>query len=151
MARDADGEVPLWLLTVTHAQLVDPIRVVLNTKQITSRGNIFLPFPFSLTLPEEREEQAPQAKLVIDGVDRTIVQVLRTIATPPLVTMEFVLASSPDIVELNFPPMRWKGIAYNVTTVEGILEGPRIFFSRFPKEVYSPTTTPGVFFGGPNL
>jgi hypothetical protein len=151
LSRTGEGRQLMLLLTVTHVDLPEPIRVCLNTVPITSRGNVFHPYPFRITLPEEREEQASHSKLVIDGVDRTMVAVLRTVSTPPEVVIELVLSTSLDLVEYFSAPMRWRGISYTVTMVEGLLEGPRIFYSRFPRDVFSPNTTPGVFYGGPNI
>lgn len=144
-------EVALILATITHEELPEPIRIVMNGLEVVSRGQTFRFFPFRIVLPTEREDQPPHAKLEIDGVDRAIVAALRQIQTPPGVKVEIVLDSSPDIVEYETPVMKWKGIGYTVDRVEGILEGPRMFYTRFPKDVQSPTTAPGEFFGGPNI
>ena len=150
LQRETDERVVV-LLTIEHPDLAEPLRLCLNPKPITSRGHVYSFFPFQITLPEEREDQAPVARLVIDAVDLVIVSVLRQIEAAPTVTIELVLASSPDTVEYQGAPMLWRSIAYTVTTVDGTLQGPRIFYSRFPAEVFSPATTPGVYFGGPNL
>jgi Domain of unknown function (DUF1833) len=150
LQRETD-EVAVLLLTIEHEDLATPLRLCSNPTPITSRGHEYVFFPFMITRPEEREAQAPQARLVIDAVDGQIVGVLRQIESAPTVTLEIVLASSPDIVEYQSAPMTWRGITYNATTVDGALEGPRIYYAKFPAEDFTPSTTPGVFYGGPNL
>lgn len=150
LARES-GEVIVMLMSVTHQLLPVPIRVCVGAPSIVSRGNEFLYYPFQFQAPDEREDVAPQGRLVVDNVDRTILATLRQIDTPPTITVEFVLASSPDIVELAWEEMEWAGIEYDVSRIEGLLQGPKDFWAQFPRDLVTPGNAPGVFFGGPNL
>ncbi len=51
--QDTD-EVFLALLTIAHADISPSIRVVNNTENITSNGNLFTAFPFDIQLPDEK-------------------------------------------------------------------------------------------------
>jgi hypothetical protein len=144
-------EILVPMITITHDFLPDPVRVCLNPEGMTSRGNLFLFYPFRFTLPEERENRAPQSKLILDNIDLALVEALRSISDAAEVTLEMALLSSPDFLEYESAPMLWRAIVYNVTTIEGIIEGPRIFYARYPADDMNPSLAPGVFFGGPNL
>lgn len=94
----------LVLLTITHADIVTPMRFVRNTVDIVSRSNTFTAFPFDFAPPGEGEDGVTAARIVIDNIDRRIVETLRALATPPTVLVEIVLGSTPDTVREDFPP-----------------------------------------------
>jgi hypothetical protein len=115
------GEAWLVLLEIDHDDLADPIRVVNNHQNITSNGYLFVGFPFEIELPGEDPDQPLRARLRIDNVDRTIVETVRTISSPPTVTARVVLASQPDTVEVEFSGMTLRKASYDAATVEADL------------------------------
>ncbi len=115
------GEAWLVLLEIDHDDLADPIRVVNNHQNITSNGNLFVGFPFEIELPGEDPDQPLRARLRIDNVDRTIVETVRTISSPPTVTARVVLASQPNTVEVEFSGMTLREASYDAATVEADL------------------------------
>lgn len=119
-AQETDA-VFLCLVTITHADLEHPIRVVNNIENITSRGDTFVALPFAISLPEEGGETLGVARLVVDNIDQQIVTALRTIMSPPTVMIEIILAGSPDTVELSLPNLVLRQASYTLTTVTGVL------------------------------
>src|SRR5215203_1946511 len=113
MNAQETGEVPVSLLTITHEDLVEPLRISSDpTARLTtdplqygtvSRGETYLYIPFQLSLPEDSEEAGPQAQLILQDIDRELIPLIRSASTPPQVLMEIVLASAPDDVEIEFP------------------------------------------------
>jgi hypothetical protein len=137
-------EVWLVLLTIQHNDLEQPIRVVNNTEQIVSRGQTYVGFPFDFELPGEDADSPSKARLRIDNVDRRIVEVVRRISSPPLVTLEVILASAPDTVEFVFSGLTMREIDYDVTSVSGDL----LFESIFAEPVtytMTPSRFPGLY------
>lgn len=130
-AQETD-EVWLTLLTIDSPELEQPLRFVNNNASVTSRGNLFLAFPFEVDFPGQDEQNPGEARLVIDNIDRQIVNFVRSISTPPQVTMEVVLGSSLDTVEASFSNMTLRNVSYNVSSVTGIL--------RFEDIVIEPVT-----------
>lgn len=139
------GEVFLILVTITHTDLPDPIRVVNNSENINSRGQTFIAYPFEITLPTDTENGNPRATLKIDNVDREIVRAVRTIQTAPTVTLEIVMASDPDVVEIEFPDFQLQDVNYNSLTVEGTLGLEQFLAEPFPGDLFSPANFPGLF------
>lgn len=144
MAQETD-EVFLPLLTINHESLEEPIRVVRNTENVTSRGHDYIALPFDITLPTDDGETLPVANLQIDNIERTIVSTIRSIDTPPEVTIEIVLASSPDIVEMGLYDMTLQSASYDAFTVEGSLVIEDIMNQQFPPGVIDSEQYNGLF------
>lgn len=114
-------EVYLCLLTIDHDDLANPIRVVNNLENITSRGLTFLGLPFEIELPSETADGPGVAQIKVDNVDRRIVQALRIITTPPEVTIEVIVADDPDTVEMLVDDLKLTNASYDQTVVRGTL------------------------------
>lgn len=136
------GEVWLVLLTIAHSSLATPIRVVNNNEDITSRGNIYQAFPFEIILPGQDPDSLPKAMLRFDNVDRTAISVIRGVEAPPNVTIEVILASQPDTVEVSFPNLTLRNVKYDATIIEG-----ELFFENLYSEPITYQMTPSRFPG----
>lgn len=86
-------QVFLALLTIDHANLEDPIRVVNNNVSVISRGDEYVGYPFKIDLPGESGEELSHVKLQIDNVHRDIVYAIRTIPTSPSISLEIMRAT----------------------------------------------------------
>lgn len=135
----------LLLLTITHASLAAPIRVVNNTVNITSLGETFAAFPFQIQLPNEQEDSPPRMRLVIDNVDRTIIASLRPLTSPPAIQLDVCLASQPDTLEASFPGFQLQSVDYDQFAVEGDLALDDIVTEPFPEGSYTPQYFAGLF------
>jgi len=138
-------QVFLPLVTITHPDLAEPIRVVRNTEDIVSRGQEFVALGFDLTLPDDSEDSVPAMKLEIDNVDRRIVEAIRTITSPAQVTTEVVLASQPDTVEAAFEGYTLRDTEYDALRVTGTLALEDVLNEPFPSGTFTPNLFPGMF------
>lgn len=139
------GEAFLVLLTLDHDDLDVPIRVTSDAVETTSQGRVFVPYPFELIIPDERENQSPRARLRLDNISREIVAAIRSIATSPAVLMEVVRAADPDVIETSFPDFRFINVSYDALTVEGDLSIEDFTAEPYPARVFSPGDFPGLF------
>lgn len=139
------GETFLVLLTLSHAGMEAPIRVTSDAVTTVSRGNSFVPFPFDLILPDDEDNRAPRAKLVIDNVDRQIVQAVRGLSSAPTVLIEIIRAAAPDTVEAQFVDFRLTNVSYDAQRVEGVLTIEDFTAEPFPAATFSPGLFPGLF------
>lgn len=139
------GEVFIALLTIDHDDLATPIRICGDAQDTVSRGNVFTAFPFQLTLPGEPESGPPTMRIIIDNVERTLVETIRNISTPPEVTIEVVLASAPDTVELSWFNYEMTTVEYNAFTITATLSIRTFDTEPFPGVRYLPSTHPGLF------
>lgn len=139
------GEVFLHLITISHALLVPSLRFVDNHVDITSRGNVYLGWPFEITLPAERDDAVPNVQIQIDNVDRRIIEGIRRLTSAPQITLEIILASSPDTVEAGPFDMKLRTIEYNALTITGTLAPEDVLAEPYPPFAYTPQYFPGLF------
>jgi hypothetical protein len=139
------GEVWILLLTIAHPSLAQSIRVANNLQDVTSNGQNFVAFPFTITLPQDREDQPPRMKLTIDNVDRSIVTAVRTLTSPPTIALQVVLASQPNTIEATFPGFTLRDTKYDALVVEGNLNLEDIANEIYPKDSFIPTLAPALF------
>lgn len=135
----------LALLTIDHADLTVPIRVVCNNEDVASRGEEFIAFPFGFTLPDDKEDAPPGASLTISNVSREIGQAIRSIVGPPTVLIEVVRASDPDTVELVSPVFLLRSVRYDAQQVTGVLMVEDLTREPFPALKFTPGPFPAVF------
>jgi hypothetical protein len=102
----------LYLMTIDHADLPEPIRWVRDKAGVTSNGQAFIAFPFEFAPPGETEDGRTPARIVIDNVDMRIVHTMRALTSPPVLHIQSVLRSDPDTVEEDYP-------VFEVTSVSG--------------------------------
>lgn len=143
-AQEADEEF-IVLITIDHADLAEPIRANSSGADVTSRGDTFLAFPFTIVLPNDTDDSPPRAKLQIDNISRAIVQAVRTISSAPSVLIEIVRKADLDTVEASFPDFKMSKINYDANVVEGELTIEEFVGEPYPARVFSPADFPGLF------
>lgn len=135
----------LVLLTIDHADISPPIRVVNDTKDITSRGDSFIAFPFDIDLPDSTRDSLPRARLSIDNVGQEIAEAIRTITSPATVLIEVIRASDPDTVEIAFPVFKLRDVKWDILQVSGDLVVEDLTTEPFPVGHFTPAEFPGLF------
>lgn len=103
LQADNSGDPLLILLTIAHADLPEPLRFVRDRVDCISRGHTFTAFGFDFAAPGDGDDGASSARIVIENIDRRIVETIRALTSPPTVHVEIVLGSDPDTVEEDFP------------------------------------------------
>lgn len=150
------GEVPAWLLTITHPLLNAPIRLssdptvrLTEVPDITygtvSRGEEYLFLPISFPLPDEKGDATPLMRLTIDNVGRELINILRSTTTPAQFRIEMVLASAPDEVEVELPLFDMVSVEYDAQQVTLTLALNGLTTEPFPSLTFSPAVFPGLF------
>jgi len=150
------GEIPIFLLTITHPDLADPIysstdaTARLSTDPLTygtiSRGTTFFYAASSVTLPDEQDKSPPACKLTIENVTRGLIPLARSVSTPPTVKIEAVLASALDTVEMTWPVMDMSHLSYDATVLEFDLTMDALVTEPYPAGTFSPAYFPGLFY-----
>lgn len=141
--QDTD-DVFLALLTITQADITT-LRVVNNNEAVTSNGNSFTGFPFTIELPDARESSPPRARLTIDNVSREIAQAVRNMTSVATMIIEIVRAADPDTIELTWGSLNLRNVKWNMKTVSGDLVPEGIEVEPFPLGQFSPANFPGLF------
>jgi len=139
------GDAFLILLTIDHMSMATPIRVSSDAVDTMSRGNNFISFPFDLTLPDDQDNAAPHARLVIDNIDRQIITAMRSISTAASVLIEIIRAADTDTVEAQFVDFKLTDISYDAQKIEGNLTIEDFTAEPFPAASFSPSLFPALF------
>jgi hypothetical protein len=134
------SQVWLTLLTINHPNLPSPLYFCNNYSNITSNGNVFLAIPFEIVFPEDSPDAVGEAKLKVDNVDRVMVDTIRSIASPPTITIQVVLASQPDTIEVQLDSLTMRNVEYDAASIRGTLR-----FEDVATEPITLTMTPSRF------
>ncbi|MBK8211714.1 MAG: DUF1833 family protein [Rhodospirillales bacterium] len=122
----------LVLLTISHADLVTPLRLTSDGVDTISNGQTYQHMPFEVTLPDDVEGRAPQAQLRIDNTSQEVVALLRGLTSPPALTMQIVRASAPDVVERAWAGLEWRTSTIDVGFIAGRLTVEDLATEEFP-------------------
>lgn len=112
---------------------------------VTSRGNQYIFLPLRISLPTEDQSSAPRVSITINDVTRYLTPIIRGIVGAPSVTLELVLASTPDTVEATFPGFLMSSITYNQDSVSAELSVESLTAEPFPAHTITPSYFPGIF------
>lgn len=149
------GEIFIVLLTITHPATSDVARLSSDpTQRFTedplrygtiSRGNIYWFLPFQIVLPDSQESAPPLARLVIDNIDRELVELIRSHGEPGKLLIEIVLASSPDAVERTYPTLEVTNVQYDAHAATFELHYRPLAEEGYPVGSFTPNAFPGHF------
>ena len=138
-------EIFLILLAISHADMSETLRFVNNTEDVVSGGETYTAFPFAIDLPSDTEDSLPSVQLVIDNIDRSIIEELRSIDSAPTIAVSVILASDPDTIECGPLSFSLKSIDYDAKVITAQLGFEDILNEPFPAGTFTPTDFPGLF------
>lgn len=134
------------LLKIDHASLSAPVRLVNDTRPLTTLGDTFQALPFRVTLPNDKAREMPRARLQMDNVGRELTAELERL--PPgaalMATLVVVHRSTPGVVDYQFKaPL--SGVRVDMASVSAVM-GPDDLMRR-PATLrrFDPSTSPGLF------
>ena len=143
------AEVWLVFLTLTHAGLEEPVRLVANEEDITRGGVTYVGFPFEIVLPVDDGERLPGAQLRVANADRLIMDQIRNTITQgaPEVEIAVALATSPDLTEYGPLRLSLSNVSYDAFFITGTLGGEDALSRRYPRHAFDnpgfPALCPG--------
>ena len=142
------GATFVHLLTVTMRRNNGTIEVRRFCDQyvpVTSRGDIFQPASFRITLGSDNAENVPQVNLEFDVGDVQIIRELRENDRTPTIQLEVVLGESPDHVEIGPVQYEVSQFEFNNTSVSMQLTVEAILNEPIPAQRFTPTTSPSLW------
>lgn len=142
----ASGDPPLVLLEISHANLPQPVRVVGDSQDLTSNGNVFVGMGFRVRLPDEVQGQQPHAELAVDNIGRELMQWIEQSAGGRNARVRFmqVLRSAPNNIEWEIS-MYLNNLKCTNAEVSGELGFPRLLDIPAVSVRADPQTMPGIF------
>lgn len=139
------GEIYLHIVKISHPDMDSDLHFVDDKVDLVRSDAVYKAAAFAAKLPSENDS-VPQIQLQIDNVDQSFIKVLRPLQSAPTLTISVVRASAPDVIEVGSYVVRLKQFDYDKFTITGTLGYEEDFLNeRFPKDEFSPQTTPGIF------
>ena len=124
----------------------EPVYLVNNLEPVTSRGQEFLPYPFSLTLPNDDTTKTPTVQIVIDNVDQRLIDLIRNLPSAPNVNVELITSKFPDLVERSIDYLKVRSVEYDAFRISFTLEIQNILARQFPSGSYNAVQFPDLFY-----
>lgn len=142
--REGISDVYVFLITLSHPSLAQPIRVVTNSENVTSNGNEFLAGRLDVT-PPNISEGRPTASISIANADREIGIAAMTLLTPATITLQVVDVSDPDTIDIEYPPMRLMNVQGDDMAITGELHGQLTYRESWPKVQATKAIAPALY------
>lgn len=134
-----------FLILVTLSTDSFIARLVNNTKDIVSRGSTYTAYPFKLTLPVDDGQSARAFQIQLDNASLALIQGLRTVTQNIGVTIEMILASIPDEVQMQFTDLTLSTISYDAKKISATIIMDNFLTVEMTSERYTPSLYPGLF------
>ncbi len=144
----------IMLLTIEHPNFTAPIRVASDNQTllpdagvrgVLSRSMEFIYLPFNIELPTQDDSGIARARISVDNISREIVAAVRQANSALAITIEIVLASDPDTVEVSIEDFRLDRVTYDALTVSGDISVEYFDLEPFPSRRFTPSDFPGIF------
>nr|WP_300312729.1 DUF1833 family protein [Halomonas sp.] len=145
-AQHSDA-VMLMCLAFSHADMSEPVRIVNNKVAIQFDGHQWIGLPFEPTLPEDTDEKIPNVQIRVDNVDRTLVELLRSVSSMPSVRM-YVVRVQNGTVTREIGPLDLSLLSHDIGIDTITLDiGYAIDLLNEPacQDILNPGTAPGLF------
>lgn len=139
-------EAPLVLLEINHPALSTPVRVVNDTQDITSNGNLYIACPFRFVPPDDFENQLPKAKLAVDNVGRDLMYWIETTSggQGSSINAMTVMRSRPNQIEWSIS-MNLYNVQVTMKEVTAELGFENLFGKPAVTRQFRPDNSPGLF------
>ncbi|MGY6273454.1 DUF1833 family protein [Achromobacter denitrificans] len=136
----------LSAIEILHPELEVPARFVNDTAPIEMEGNHFFDTRFDLTLPDDQDEQVPEARLEVDNIGRELTQWLEKSQGGKGAKCRILMAlrSNPDNIEFDMT-MDLTGLEVANFRVSGALGFKNTLMQSAVAVTFNPTTSPGTF------
>lgn len=140
----SSGDPLLMLVTLSHPTF-STIYLVNNSEDIVSRGNTYTAFPMNIRIPSDDGETAREAVIDFDNASLELIQEIRQVTTPIDVTIEMVLASNLNEVQISYEELKLRSVTYNKTRISAKLFMDSFLNVEMTSEKYTPQNYSGLF------
>jgi len=135
----------LIMLEISSSELASPLYFVQNNESIVSNGNTYIAVNFSTSLPSEEDGTVQDTSIAISGINRQVIEAIRSIVDPPDVQMFVIRADVPDVIEVGPFNYKLRDATYNATTVTGSLKYETSLQNNISTIKVTNQTFPGVY------
>ena len=118
---------------------------ILPVGQTPAEGIVYEAFPFDVLIPKNVDGEVSTAKLVLDNVDRRLINQIRSQTEPLRVSYDIVLASNPVDILASFTDFKLRQVSYDAISISGSLT-MEDFLNEPVGSIMSGQNFPGLFF-----
>lgn len=133
----------LTLVTLSNATFT--LRLVNNSRDILSNGSNFTALPMKIRLPMDDGESAREFVIEFDNISLELIESLRTVTDEISVTIQLVLASAPDTIQIEHSDLIMRTITYDARKISAKIILDNFLSAEITSERYTPTNFPGLF------
>lgn len=142
--NDQESDVVVMpLITIKHNSMVEELRFVSNTEDVTASGEVFTAFPFHFELPND-DGNTPRAKLTIPNIDRRIDKAARDIIGAPKIEVSIIAADDPDNPLITLRDLELRDIEGDVESIRGTIQSTDQTQEPYPFKRATSDRFPGV-------
>ena len=134
----------IMLVQITHARLVEPIRLSTDGQDTRHGGKVYQSFPFKVTLPDDKERSLPTAQLVIPNIDLSIVELIRSVDSPADVRMFLVLDGDTEKIERGPWDLKLQNVTYDIESIRATLSPVSLLSEPLPAYTFNTIDYPGL-------
>lgn len=139
----------LTMLVIESDELSSPLYFVQNNVNVVSSAyggsHTYIAANFSAKVPSQEESKTQETSLSISGVNRQMLEIIRSINSPLQVRMFIVREDSPNTVELGPFLFKLRNITYDVNTVSGSLLHEYTLMNNISSMTITSRNFPGLF------
>lgn len=153
------AEVEVVLIVIEHPELDAPIRLSTDPTERLSVEPLLYgtrsswmgaedPYLFVLAsaeVPSDLEDAPATASIRLELIDPSIARALRSVTSPATAHLAVVLASSPDLIEMEFRDMRASGASGSAEQASIEISRRPIEDERIPTDRFTRDRFPGLF------
>ena len=152
------GRVPIALITLSHADLADDIRIstdptaelgsTTDTEKVygtTSDSKEYVFLPVRIKLPDDTDEGPGEMQLEFDNVHRAYTEAIRDVFTPVTCQIDLVMDNALDTIDASWPEFQLTNINYDATTITGTLKLETLETEPYPAGSFVPSYFSGLF------
>lgn len=144
--RTTDTDSALALIEISAPSFPEVLRIANDTVDWTSRGLVYVGYPFGFKLPEDVSGQAPRLQLVLDNVGRNITEDLEGLLPGEIVNARLIITdrADPNVIEADYDlPMAQ--VSVNSQTATGQCGVDYLTRQQAVMLRANPFTLPGIF------
>ena len=126
----------------------DPLRFVNDIVELEYNGNTYLPLYFKITLPPDVKDKQPTAKIVLDNINRELINILRSVEVPLDLIVNIIRKQADGTIVKEIGPFNFKftNITYDATSLEAELGFEYDFVNETATaDYFTPHLFPGLF------
>lgn len=138
----------VWLMDISHASF-DTFNLVANTEDMVVGSITYRAVGLSTNQPSQVQDELPFTRATLTNFDATLHNNLRAIdaiaLARPIVTVRWVLAVSPTIVESGPFTFQIDSVTGNELVLELTLGEQELLVKTFPTKRFGPREFPALF------